>query len=101
MQVPEQIEASQDLFKAWHEDYIYKYDSYDRDHVIEEQSLIWDKEATKEAKEWAIKEHNDSFAEGSFPIRLKEMKIPFGKFFVFDAKEFLHAGGPGKSYITL
>jgi hypothetical protein len=59
--------------------------------------MVWDKEATKEAKEWAP----PSSKEDSFPISLKEMKIPFGKFFVFDAKEFLHAGGPGKSFMIL
>ena len=62
--------------------------------------MVWDKEATKEAKE----SYSDLFPPSikeDFPIPLKEMKIPFGKFFVFDAKEFLHAGGPGKSFMIL
>ena len=97
MQVPETTDLSHYIFSVWNDSYNSKYINLpNEDDVTEAQSMVWDKEATKEAKECvppSIKE--------DFPIPLKEMKIPFGKFFVFDAKEFLHAGGPGKSFMIL
>ena len=95
MQVPEETDASHYIFSNWNESYHDQYGSYNGDDVTEEQSMVWDKKATKEATEWT------PIRKDGFPIPLKEMKIPFGQFFVFDAKEFLHAGGPGKSSMIL
>lgn len=94
MQVPEDPDAAHYIFAVWNDHYDLQSNSeYNKGDVTEEQSMIWDKEATQKAI--------DEGPINDFPIPLKEMKIPFGKFFVFDAKEFLHAGGPGKSSMIL
>jgi len=92
LQVPEDTDASHYIFSKWNDSYLRKYGPYNGNDVTEAQSMVWDKEATKEAKEGG-----PFTRDNSFPLSLKEFTIPFGKFFVFDAKEFLHAGGPGKS----
>ena len=60
----------------------------DEEPVEEEESSKWDEEAAMQVRK--------DGASTVFPMPVKEYKIYYGNAFAFDAKEFLHAGGPGK-----
>jgi hypothetical protein len=80
--------------KEWHDHYVLESKKSEEDHeTTVEESKRWDKTATSKIRRKYIK--------GSFPIGLDELKIPYGSAFIFNAKEDLHAGGPGKSGFIL
>lgn len=37
-----------------------------------------------------------NYPTAEFPLKGKMFTIPFGSFFVFNARKYLHGGGPGK-----
>ena len=67
------------------------------EEVVEEEDkatylLQADLAAAEEVKKW--------HPNVNFPLQGKMKKILLGQFFVFDARSYLHGGGPGKSSIT-
>ena len=65
--------------------------------VTEELSIKWDQIATQQIKSQYGGGGGGGGARRRIPIPLKKLEIEFGRAFVFNAKNYLHAGGPGKS----
>jgi hypothetical protein len=73
-------------------------ETFGDNEVTEELSMKWDQIATKKIKtQYGGGGVGGGGAASRFPIPLKKLEIKFGSAFVFNAKNYLHAGGPGKS----
>ena len=91
MQIPQDPEVASSILRYWYELYsqrVYLLKKEER-KLTKELSLQFDQEATAEIK---LK-----YPYITFPIELEKKNIPVGRALLFDAHDYLHAGGPGKT----
>ena len=93
------------LLLNWCDSYNDSSNTYTESEVVPKELLLeWDQTAAQKAKEEELMEQrrdNPSLSlslDDVFPIELEEYKIKFGQAYVFDAKTYLHAGGPGSQH---
>ena len=62
---------------------------------VEKDDCQWI-EDSKQVDSYAAHKVKLRYPTVEFPLKGKRFTIPFGSFFVFNARKYLHGGGPGK-----